>query len=136
MTNIKIVLTIILLTSFFISTSSCKKEDKEYTSISGQWRCDEQSPMGMSSFTIDIENSTHNSSIYAIYNINNKGHEERAFATLKDDSLIIESQFIGNTMVDIEGYGIITEDYKLMTLYYTTKSNEGVFDINAACTHM
>ncbi len=114
---------------------SCGEKDKTYLSISGQWRCEENSNNNIKFYTIDIEKSSADNNRYAIYNFNNAGVEERIFPTLQNDTLIIESQFIGSSVISTQGFGFVSSDKKSMRLEYSITKDLGTTDILCTCTH-
>ena len=114
---------------------SCKEEKKEYLSISGQWRVEENSSSSPKVYTIDIEKSTSSNNRYAIYNFNNSGQEEKIFPFLRNDTLFIDTQFIGSGTVSVEGLGFVSADKKSMRLEYDLTENTGTKSILSTCTH-
>ncbi len=126
-------LLMVLFVSVFVI--SCKEEPVEYTSISGQWRCEENSLNNSNAYIIDIEKSTSNNEMYAIYNFNNEGQEEKIFPILRNDTLIIEFQFIGSSTISVEGFGYISADKKTMQLQYQVTKNNGITEVLCNCTH-
>ena len=115
---------------------SCKEEDKDYVSISGQWRCEETATDGIKSYIIDIEKSSSSDNVYAIYNFNNEGQEQKVFPYLVNDSLIIETQFIGTTTISTEGTGLVSSDKKTMQLQYYITNDMGTIEVLGNCTHL
>jgi len=128
----KKILNIIFIVFLLIS---CKKEPKEYSSISGQWRCEENSNTTPKVYTIDIEKSTSSNNRYAIYNFNNEGTEEKVYSLLRNDTLIIDAQFIGSGTISVEGFGFVSADKKTMRLEYELTEGTGVRSILSTCTH-
>jgi len=128
----KKILNIIFIVFLLIS---CKKEPKEYSSISGQWRCEENSNTSPKVYTIDIEKSTSSNNRYAIYNFNNEGTEEKVYSLLRNDTLIIDAQFIGSGTISVEGFGFVSADKKTMRLEYELTEDIGVRSILSTCTH-
>ena len=123
----------IFLLSFLLF--SCEKESKEYLSISGQWRCEENTTGTAKVYTIDIEKSTADDNRYAIYNFNNLGEEEKIYPLLRNDTLIINTQFIGSGTFSVEGLGLISTDKKSMRLEYDLTEESGTRSILCTCTH-
>jgi len=114
---------------------SCKEEPKEYLSISGQWRCEENSTSTPKVYTIDIEKSAAGNNRYAIYNFNNAGQEEKIYPFLRNDTLFIDLQFVGSGTVSVEGLGFVSADKKSMRLEYELTESSSIKSILSTCTH-
>jgi len=115
---------------------SCKDKNKDYTSITGSWRCEELGSLNSKVYTVDIEKSSSDETQYAIYNFYNKGYEEKIYMKLENDTFRIETQFIGATTVSVEGFGVSSSDFTTMTFQYTIYDDISTVDINANFTHL
>jgi hypothetical protein len=128
----KQVLSLILM---FFLLSNCKDKPTDYVSISGQWRCQEISNEN-NSYIIDIEKSSSSENTYAIYNFNQEGNEQKVFATLQNDTLFIETQFIGSSSKSVEGSSAVSIDKKTMQIDYFLTESFGTREITCNCTHL
>ncbi len=114
---------------------ACEEEAKEYLSISGQWRCEENTTGLPKVYTIDIEKSTSSDHRYVIYNFNNEGQDEKIYLLLRNDTLFIDTQFIGSGTVSVQGLGFVSADKKNMRLEYDITKSTGPRSILSTCTH-
>jgi len=126
----------LILSILSIVFFSCKEEQKEYVSISGQWRCEENSSSSLKVYTIEIEKSSANNDRYAIYNFNNEGQEERIYPYLRNDTLFIENQFIGSAQTSIEGIGIVSANKEIIRFEYSVIKLQETKQVLSTCQHL
>ena len=126
----------LILSILSIVFFSCKEEKKEYVSISGQWRCEENSSSSPKVYTIEIERSSANNDRYAIYNFNNEGQEEKIYPYLRNDTLFIENQFIGSAQTSIEGIGIVSADKEIIRFEYSVIKLQETKQVLSTCQHL
>lgn len=114
--------------------TNCEDDPVDYTTISGQWRCQELGNE-TKTYIIDIEKGSASDNNYAIYNFNKEGNEQRVFSLYRNDSLFIETQFIGTSSKSVEGHSVIAKDRKSMQINYYLIENNGTKTTSCDCTH-
>ncbi|MBN2485371.1 MAG: hypothetical protein JXB34_05320 [Bacteroidales bacterium] len=91
--------------------------EKNYSTISGLWNCDEiDEYSALRNYIVDIDNVVNSNNIFIIVNFHNAGNDFFVRATVNEENLIISKQAIGNYLV--EGTGIISPDNKRIELEY------------------
>ncbi len=104
-----------------LSLSSCETntESKIYPDLVGAYSCQENSTYsGYKKFLVEIDKVKSQDNLYIISNFNNQSSVEFLYATLNNDSLIIENQVISG--VFINGKGIVNKDFNNIEWFYIT----------------
>ena len=109
-----------------------------YTSISGNWRCEESSVLGSRVYVVEIEKTNKtNVQEYILSNFHNVDINEFVFSTLSGSKLTINpSQSIGSSQINIlSGSGdIIGTDFKRINFNYTIFDGQNNIPVTATYT--
>ncbi len=97
---------------------SCDVKEHIYKSITGSWSCEEYNPIyGQRVYIVDIERSKLDSTQFLLMNFHNLDINEFIYAYQSDSVLTIPEQPIVSLFVK-DGKGIVSGDFKLITLNY------------------
>ncbi|MCU0407674.1 MAG: hypothetical protein MUD02_01885 [Bacteroidales bacterium] len=114
-----------MLLSVLLSVS-CESDMVTYTSIEGSWRCEEYNPYtGNSIYTVDIDRSKNDTSVYLISNFHNLDFEEFAYSRKDGLELNIPDQVIESVRIK-SGKGDIADDFTEIVLVY--EISDGQYD--------
>ena len=110
-----------------LSISSCEKEEKTYSSVTGSWRCEENHPVnGFRNYLVEIDSVKSETDLYLISNFYNVDYNEFVFARLSENELTINNQVI--TALFVNGTGTVNEDFTLIDWVY--EIDDGIQEIS------
>ena len=97
--------------------SSCET-DNIGESITGSWRCREESGnMNYKQFSVNIDYASDiDTTLFIIYNFHNQGFEVETYARLRDTVLTLLQT---NTMSNVAGTGYVSKDFRSINWEYS-----------------
>lgn len=111
-------------------TSCDEKPEVVYTRVDGVYTCSEESVhLGYRKYIIEIDRVGETGDQYIISNFHNSGQSEFLYCMIRNDSLVIADQVIGNLFVN--GRGTISEDYREIEVFYFVDDGVVELDYNA-----
>lgn len=103
-------------------TPSCEKYSGSNKSLTGAWRCKEESGEGgYRQYTVTIDREQKDTTIFIIYNFHNVGLEIETYFQLHDSIATILP--IGDGTYNISGKGIVKKDYSSIDWTYSITGN-------------
>jgi hypothetical protein len=114
---------------------SCEKEPVTYQSITGYWRCEEYNPVSgqTSIYTVDIERSKNDSTLYLLCNFQNVDINECLNAYHIDSTLVISGSTLSGLIVK-SGIGLISDNNNLIKFSYEIFDGQNDIQIKAVYT--
>lgn len=103
-----------------ISFTSCEKFSGDTDSITGAWRCFEESKLGHREYSVSIfrAGSGYDTSYFIINNFNNLGQELETLVQLKDTVITIKLM----DGFSVSGTGYVRKNFKEIDWDYTVSS--------------
>lgn len=118
--KLKIRFALMVLALIPISFISCEKFSGDTDSISGVWRCFEDSQLGYKNYSVTIyrAGAGYDTTFFIINNFNNLGLENETLVQLKDTVITIKSMDAFN----ISGTGYVRKNFKEIIWDYSVSS--------------
>jgi hypothetical protein len=127
MKQVKICSGLIISLFLLLTFSSCEKEEKTYSSVTGSWRCEENNPVdGIRSYLVEIDSVKSETDLYLISNFYDADYNEFVFARLSGNEFTISNQVI--TSLFVNGTGTVNEDYTQIDWEY--EIDDGIQEIS------
>lgn len=104
-----------------ITFSSCEKFSGDTDSISGAWRCFEESGFGYRNYSVSIfrAGSGYDTTFFIINNFNNLGSERETLVQLKDTVITIKML----EGYSVSGTGYVRKDFKEIIWEYNVSGS-------------
>jgi hypothetical protein len=113
---------ILLMLLFILASTSCEKYSGSNKSLTGAWRCKEESgDGGYRQYTVTIDRTEKDTTIFIIYNFHNIGLEFETYFQLHDTIATIIP--MGDVSYSISGKGIVKKDYSSINWEYSIVGN-------------
>lgn len=109
-----------LITFSIITFASCEKFSGDKDSITGAWRCFEESGLGYKQYSVSIfrAGSGYDTTYFIINNFNNLGQELETLVQLKDT--VITIKFMDG--YSVSGTGYVRKNFKEIDWEYNVSS--------------
>jgi len=118
--KIRAMFVLMFLVSLPMTFSSCEKFSGDTDSISGAWRCFEDSEMGFRQYNVSIfrAGTGYDTTYFIINNFNNLGQELETLVQLKDTVITIKLMDGYN----VSGTGYVSKNFKEINWTYSVSS--------------